>query len=134
MRRLLPVVLLALLALPLAAQRSPKRDRFKIVAEELAEYGNQDLVEVILKARPHFFQFYGGSTAGLGEATLNGTPARLLVYVGQQSHGDSTVLRHYKASEVKEIRYYKPNEAMGRLGADNAFVIQVLVKTAAKNP
>jgi hypothetical protein len=132
MRRLVPVLLLALLTAPLAAQKAPKRDRFKISAEEMAEYGNQDLVEVISKARPHFFQFYGGSTAGMGEATLAGTPARLLVYVGQQSHGDSSVLKHFKASEIKEIRYYRPSEAMTRLGADNAFVIQVIRKAAAR--
>lgn len=125
MRRLLPVLLFALLAAPLAAQKPPKRDRFKIATEELVEYGNQNLSEVISKARPHFFQFYGGATAGLGEATLNGAAARLLVYVGNQSMGDSTILSHYKASEVKEIKYYRPSEAMTRLGADNAFVIHL---------
>lgn len=133
MRRLLPVFLLALLVAPLAAQKAPKRDRSKIVAEELAEYGNQNLGEVISKARPHFFQFYGGGTSGMGEATISGRPASLLVYIGQQSYGDSSVLRHYKASEVREIRYYKPNEAMTRLGAENAFVIQ-LIMTELRKP
>jgi hypothetical protein len=121
-----------LLAAPLAAQKAPKRDRSKITVEELAEYGSQNLAEVISKARPHFFQFYGGGTAGMAEATISGRSAGLLVYIGQQAYGDSSVLSHYKASEVREIRYYKPNEAMTRLGADNAFVIQLTMKELRK--
>jgi hypothetical protein len=132
MRRIAPVLLLVLLAAPLAAQKAPKRDRFKIVSEELAEYGNQSLTEVISKARPHFFLAYGGNTGSLVEAGITGIAARLLIFVGQQSHGDTSVLRHYKASEVKEIRYYKPSEAMTRLGADNAYVIQLIMKPIGK--
>jgi hypothetical protein len=132
MRSLVLLSMVALLASPLEAQKAPKRDRFKIATEELVEYGNQNLSEVISKARPHFFQFYGGGTAGMGEATLTGAAARLLVYVGQQPYGDSSVLRHMRASEVKEIRYYRPGDAMTRLGADNAFVIQVITKALEK--
>ena len=132
MRRSLPVFLLMILAGPAVAQNAPKRDRFKIATEELIEYQHQDLVEVISKARPHFFQFYGGMSAGMGEATMSGVPARLLVYVGTQSYGDTSVLRHYKASEVDEIRYLRPGDAMTRLGANNAFVIQLITKKAPK--
>ena len=126
MRRLTIVLAGLLVAAPALAQKPPKRDRFKIASEELAEYKNQDLVEVISKARPHFFQFNGGTSAGMGEATMSGAAARMLVYIGQQSYGDTSVLRHYKASEAKEIRYLRPSDAMVRLGADNAFVIQII--------
>lgn len=132
MRRLLPVLLLVLLAAPLAAQKAPKRDRYKISAQELAEYGTESLMEVISKARPHFLMFNAGGSAGMGEATVSGVAAQLLVYVGQQRQGDSSVLRFYKANDVKEIRFYKPSEAMTRLGADNAFVIQLMARTPTK--
>ena len=128
MRRFLTVLAGLLIAAPALAQKPPKRDRFKISSEELAEYQQQDLVEVISKARPHFFQFNAGSNAGMAEATMQGVAARLLVYIDQQSHGDTSVLRHYKASETKEIRFLRPSDAMVRLGANNAYVIQIIPK------
>lgn len=126
MRRLLLPALLLALASPLLAQKPPKRDRFKIEASELAEYQNQDLMEVINKARPHFLQFNAGTNAGMAEATMQGVAARLVVYIGQQAYGDTSILRHYKASQIKEIRYLRPSDAMVRLGANNAYVIQLI--------
>lgn len=131
-RRLLPLLLLALFVSPLEAQKAPKRDRFKIALEELSEYGHQPLSEVITKARPHFLMFNAGSTQGMGEATMGGEPPRLLVYMGTQAQGDSSILRMIRASEVKEVRFYRPNEAMSRLGANNAYVIQVIRRAEAK--
>lgn len=130
--RFLSACLLLAIATPALAQKPPKRDRFKIESAELAEYQTQDLIEVIRKARPHFLQFNAGSSAGMAEATMQGVAAQLLVYIGQQSHGDTSVLRHYKASETKEIRYLRPSDAMVRLGANNAYVIQVITKTASQ--
>ena len=122
MRKLILCLALALMAAPLEAQKAPKRQRDRILAEELAEYGIAPLSEVIQRARPHFLKVERGATGG----GLN--PWTILVYVGSQSLGDSTVLRNYKASEVIEIRYYKPNEATARLGSDNATVIQLTWK------
>jgi len=116
------------IAAPAMAQKPPKRDRFKIETAELAEYKEQDLIETIQKARPHFLQFNAGSNAGMAEATMQGAAAQLLVYVGQQAYGDTSVLHHFKASDTKEIRYLRPNDAMMRLGANNAYVIQVIPK------
>lgn len=127
MRRVLPIFLLVLFTAPLEAQRAPKRDHYKIASAELAEYGTQNMLEVLHKARPHFLMFNAGSPQGMGEATMSGVPPRLVVYVGQQIQGDSSVLRFYRAADVKEVRFYKPNEAMGRLGANNAFVIQLVI-------
>jgi hypothetical protein len=126
MRRFLIVLAGLAIAAPALAQKPPKRDRFKITSEELAEYKNSDLIEVISKARPHFFQFNAGSTSGMAEATMQGQAAQLLVYVGQQSFGDTSVLRHHKASDTKEIRYLRPSDAMVRLGANNSAVIQII--------
>jgi hypothetical protein len=125
-RILLALTLVAATAAALPAQKVVKRDRYKMAREELAEYALQNLSEVIPKARPHFLMFQGGGTQGIGEATMSGVAPRLLVYVNNQSHGDSTVLRFFRADEIREIRYYKPAEAMTRLGADNAYVIQLI--------
>lgn len=132
MRRLLVLCLLTVVAAPIAAQKQPKRDRYRITSEELSEYGTQSLMDVISKARPHFLQFNAGGTQGLGEATMSGIASRLVVYVGQQAQGDTSVLRYYTAGEMKEVRYYKPSEAMTRLGADNAHVIQLVAKIQIK--
>lgn len=123
---LLALTLLTTAAAVLPAQKAPKRDRYKIAREELAEYASQSISEMLPKARPHFLMFQAGGTQGMGEATISGVAPRLLVYVNNQSQGDSTVLKFYKANEIKEIRYYKPSEAMTRLGADNAYVIQLI--------
>lgn len=123
---LLALALLVVGATNLQSQKAPKQDRYKISREELAQYASQSLSDVIAKARPHFLMFQAGGTQGIGEATISGIAPRLLVYVNTQSQGDSTMLRYYKANEVKEIRFFKPSEAMTRLGADNAYVIQLV--------
>lgn len=125
-KALLALTLLVTAAAILPAQKAPKQDRYKISRVELAEYASQSLADVIAKARPHFLMFQAGGTQGMGEATISGIAPRLLVYVNSQSQGDSTMLRHYKANEIKEVRYFKPSEAMTRLGADNAYVIQLI--------
>jgi hypothetical protein len=82
-------------------KKSKKRDQYKITAEELAEYGDANMGEVIPKARPNFLMFNAGGGAGLGEQTISGVAAPLLVYVGTQNQGDTSVLRFYRASDVK---------------------------------
>lgn len=132
MRRLLLLAALVLVASPLEAQKKNKRDPYKIAAAELAEYGDAAMSEVIPKARPNFLLFNAGGTAGMGEATLSGVANGLLVYVGTQQQGDSSVLRFYKASDVKEVRYYKPGNAGSPHTAGNAFVIQLNMKEREK--
>jgi hypothetical protein len=126
MRKLLLLLVLMVMAAPLEAQ-GKKRPRDRILAEELAEFGEATLTEVIQRARPQFLM-PDQTRIDFGLQT----PWRVLVYIGPQVRGDSSVLRAYKASEVKEIRYYRPNEANTRLGSDNASVIQLTMKTGAK--
>lgn len=138
MRAFLVVTALALVAAPLSTAHAQKRERYKIAAEELASFGDENLADVLPKARPQFFQIgvAGGSTQSAAEGGAGGSRCmdvscqgvQLLVYVGTHREGDSTMLRYYKASDVKEVRFYKPNEAMARVGADNAYVIQVIMK------
>jgi hypothetical protein len=137
-RSFLFAVALALVAAPLSTVHAQKRERYKIAAEELATFGDQNLADVLPKARPQFFEIggAGGSTQSAAEgndaggrcADMTCNPVQLLVYVGTHREGDSTMLRYYKASDVKEVRFYKPNESMARVGADNAYVIQVIMK------
>lgn len=132
MRRFLLLAALVLVASPLEAQKKNKRDPYKITMEELAEYGDAAMGEVIPKARPNFVLFNAGSTSGMGEATLSGVANGLVVYVGTQQQGDSSVLRFYKASDVREVKYYKPGNAGSPHTAGNAFVIQLMMKELAK--
>jgi len=114
-------------AAPLQAQSRGKQQRDRIAAEELASYGEASLTEVIEKARPQFFM-PDQTRIDFGLQTT----WRVLVYIGSQARGDSSILHSYKASEVKEIRYYKPNEATTRFGSDNATVILLTLKDVKK--
>jgi hypothetical protein len=128
MRKTLLLLALLLVPLSLEAQKGGKRPRDRILAEELAEHKDASLTEVIRSVRPHFFM-PDQTRIDFGLQTQ----WRVLVYVGSQQRGDSSILKHIKASEVEEIRYYKPNEANTRLGADNASVIQLTMKKPAKS-
>lgn len=138
MRTFLYAIALAVVAMPASSLQAQKRERYRIATEELSTYGDQNLADVIAKARPQFYQIGGASGASMSAASgsdesgrcsdMSCNATQLFVYVGTQRQGDSTMLRYYKASDVKEVRFYKPNEAMARVGADNAYVIQVIMK------
>ena len=127
MRALAVALLLAAAAIPAEGQKKIKRPADRILAEELETFADASLTEVIEKARPKFFWPEQTRT----DFTL-ATPWRVMVYKGLQVLGDSSILRQYKASEVKEIRYYRVNEAGTRFGADNASVILLTFKTPSK--
>ena len=120
---LLALVLATALAAPAEAQKKPKQPQDRILAEELATYGDASMIEVIEKARPRFFM-PDQTRIDFGAQT----PWRVLVYKGMQVLGDSSVLHTYKASEVKEVRMYRPNEASTRFASDNATVILLTFK------
>ena len=132
MRRYLLALALLVVAMPLQAQKGKKRDQYRISAEELAEYGEATLSEVIPRARPNFLMFNAGGGAGLGEQTMSGVAADIVVYVGTLNQGDTSTLRFYKASDVKEVRYFKPGSALSPQTAGNSFVIQLLMKDRLK--
>jgi hypothetical protein len=137
-RPILAALALVVIALPAQAQR---RERYKIATEELATFTDQSMADVIARARPQFLQI--GDSHGSTQTEAEGGDSQgrcasfgcqaneLVVYVGGQAQGDSTQLRYYKADQVKEVRFYKPNEAMARLGANgHAYVIQLILKDA----
>ena len=114
------------LAAPLEGQRI-RMQRDRIPAAELATYGDLTLTEVIIQARPQFFQ---PDHARIDFSLQH--PWRVLIYVGAQAIGDSAVLRTYRAGQVQEVRYYRPNEANTRFGVDNASVIQLTLRPPPK--
>lgn len=119
---------LALVAVPADAEAQRGRlQRDRILADELATFGDATVTEVINRARPHFFR-PDQARGDFGHQTQ----WRVLVYVGPQVQGDSSVLHTYKASEVTEIRHYRPNEATTRFGSDNASVILLTLKAVKK--
>lgn len=134
MRKFLFVAALLLVAMPLEAQRSKRRDPNKISTQELAEYGDQNMADVVARARPNFLMFNAGGGAGLGEQTMSGVQALVLVYVGTQAQGDTSMLREFRASDVKEVRLYKPGNAASPQPAANSFVIQLVMKERAPGP
>lgn len=111
-------------AAPLQSQAPKgKLPQDRILAWELESYGDASLKEVIEKARPKFFM-PDQTRIDFGAQT----EWRVLVYIGMRSLGDTSILHTYKASEVKEIRHYRPNEAGTRFGSDNASVILLTPK------
>jgi hypothetical protein len=128
------VAALLLVAMPLQAQKARRKDPNKISVEELTEFGDQNMGDVIPRLRPNFLMFNGGGGAGLGEQTISGVQAAVLVYVGTQQQGDTSMLREFKASDVKEVRYFKPGNASSPQPAANAFVIQLLMKEHSGGP
>src|SRR6185503_10736014 len=131
-RRFLLLAALVLAVSPLEAQKRIKRDPYKISTEELAEFGDAAMVEVIPRLRPNFLMFNAGTSAGMGEQTMLGLAHTIVVYVGEQQQGDSSVLRFYKASDVKEVRYFKPGNSASPQTSGNSFVIQLLMKDKTK--
>src|SRR6185295_17712994 len=98
MRLFLLLATLVFVVSPLEAQKRAKRDPYKISQEELAEYGEASMAEVIPRARPNFLTFNSAGGAGFGtEQAIGGVMPTIVVFVGTQQQGDSSVLRFYKA-------------------------------------
>ena len=127
-RRLYVLAALALVAAPLHAHKNNKHDAYKIAAEELAEYGTASMGEVIPKARPNFYIYTPSSDAGISLPTMSVIQSGIIVFVGSQQQGDTSMLRYYRASDVQEVRYYKPGNSLSPLTAGNAPVIQLVMK------
>lgn len=129
MRKYLIAASLLLVALPLQAQsRKRRQDKDRITAEELADYGDANMGDVIRRARPNFYIFTGASDAGLVAPSMMRPENTIYVYLGTQQEGDTSMLRFHKASDIEEVKYFKPGNAMSPLSAANAYVIQLLPK------
>jgi len=128
MRRFMIIAALALASMPLEAQKKAKRDQYKITSEELAEYGSANMGEVIRKARPTFYIVTPASDAGISSGVEYG----ILVFVGTQQLGDTSMLHFYRASDVEEVRLYRPANALSPYTGGNAFVIQLQMKDRRK--
>ncbi|MEK7402086.1 MAG: hypothetical protein AABZ80_06940 [Gemmatimonadota bacterium] len=124
MRTALVLLAFATVVSPLDAQAPKgKKPQDRILAWELESYGGASMQEVIATARPRFLM----PTPTNRDAGAR-TEWRVLVYIGTHAIGDTVVLGSYKASEVKEVRHFRPNEASARFGSDNAAVILLTLK------
>ncbi|HJQ21103.1 MAG TPA: hypothetical protein VJ867_12210 [Gemmatimonadaceae bacterium] len=134
MRRYLIAAALLLVALPLQAQgrKKKRQEKDRITAEELADYGDANMGDVIHSARPNFYIFTGTTDAGMTAPSTMSLDNTIYVYLGTQQEGDTSMLRFHKASEIEEVRYYKPGNAMSPLTAANAYVIQLVRKDPLK--
>ena len=133
MRSHLLVAALLLVALPLEAQsRKRRQDKERITADELADYGDANMGDVIRRARPNFYIFTGAADAGLVVPSMVRPENTIYVFLGTQQEGDTSMLRFHKASEIAEVKYFKPGNAMSPLTAANAYVIQLLPKDPLK--
>jgi len=129
-RALTLLVLAAFAASPLQAQKKARRDPTKIPQEELAEYGDANMYEVIPRARPDFLHPLNLSP---GDRMVTGVQG-VLIYVESQQLGDETALRYYRASDIKEVRYYKPTDAASPHLSGGAYVIQLIRKDLSTKP
>jgi hypothetical protein len=133
MRRYLTAAALLLVALPLQAQgRKKRQDKDKIAVEELLEYGDANMGDVIRRARPNFYIFTAAADAGMSAPSMMKPENAIYVYVGTQQEGDTSMLRFHRASEIEEVKYFKPGNALSPLSAANAYVIQLIPKNPLK--
>jgi hypothetical protein len=128
LRRFLVLAALMVVAAPLQAQKKKRPDPYKITAEELVEYGGASVGEAIQRLRPNFYIFTPAADAGINLPTVTGIQYGIVVFNGSQQLGDTSMLRYYRANDVKEVRYYKPGNALSPLTAGNSFVIQLVMK------
>ncbi|HMC55139.1 MAG TPA: hypothetical protein VKH19_08225 [Gemmatimonadaceae bacterium] len=133
MRPYLVATALLLVALPLQGQsRKRRQDKEKITTEELADYGDANMGDVIRRARPNFYLVTASTNIGFTAPSAMQLDNTIYVYVGTQQEGDTSMLRFHKASEIAEVKYFKPGNAMSPLSAANARVIQLLPKDPLK--
>src|SRR5919204_2142623 len=95
-RSVLLLMLVMFVASPLQGQKRARRDATKITLEELAEYGNASMSEVISRARPEFLI---PPSLSPGDKVVTGVQG-VVVYVGTQLLGDPSSLRDFRASEI----------------------------------
>src|SRR5437870_1293224 len=113
MRPYLVAATLLIVALPLQAQGKKRRqDKDRIAVEELAEYGDANMGDVIRRARPNFYIFTASADAGMSAPSMMRPENAIYVYMGTQQEGDTSMLRFHKASEIEEVKYFKPGNAL----------------------
>jgi len=93
------------------AARAPRRDRNKIVEEEITKGTEADAFSFIQKTRPQWLRVRGQASLSLSE--------QVWVYRYGAKIGGVGALRNVALSEVREIQYLDGSAATARFGADH---------------
>jgi hypothetical protein len=112
-----PAAAATVTAPPAAAQeaaapaRAPRRDRNKIVEEEITGRTEADAFSFIQKTRPQWLRVRGQSSMSLSE--------QVWVYRYGAKIGGVGALRNVALTEVREIQYLDGSAATARFGPDH---------------
>jgi len=93
------------------AARAPRRDRNKIVEEELADRNETDALAFIQNTRPQWLRVRGRSSMALSE--------QVWVYRNGSKLGGLATLRQVSLAELRGAEYLDGSKATERFGADH---------------
>lgn len=97
-----------------------------ITAAQIASSGAQTAYDAVQRLEPSWLSSHGVGSIGAGAGQGSDTPD---VYVGGNNVGTVSYLQNVNATDVKELRYYSPQEASARFGMGHrAGVIAVTLK------
>lgn len=98
-------------ATPAEPARAPRRDRYKIVEEELASRNEADALSLIQSTRPQWLRVRGRSSMALSE--------QVWVYRNGAKLGGVATLRQVSIAELRGAEYLDGSKATERFGADH---------------
>jgi len=107
--------------------KKPRKDRNLITQDELEKAGVMNLDQAVRRLRPAWLS-NRGAVSITGGATVTKEQA-MAVYVDGARRGGISELQMFPMEQVKEIRFFSVDEAVGRFGGDNPFgAIEVVTK------
>lgn len=106
-----------------AARGTTGASRYLVTQEELAGVGDRSAYEALQQLRPAFLHSRDTQTSS------NPIPAAIDVFVDGGRTEGLDALRNIRASTVKEMRFYEPQDANTKFGTGhNGGVIAVVLK------
>jgi hypothetical protein len=97
-----------------------------ITAAQIVSSGAQTAYDAVQRLEPSWLTSHGSGSMGAGMSTGSDTPD---IYVGGSNVGGVDYLQNVNATDVKEMRFYRPGEAATRFGMGHrAGVIEVTLK------
>ena len=106
-----------------AARGATVPSRYVVTEQELVQVGDRSAYEALQQLRPSFLRSRDPQT------TSNPIPKPVDVYVDGGRAGGVEALQNIRASTVKELRFYEPQDANTKFGTGhNGGVIAVTLK------
>ena len=122
MRRIIALVLLAMVTFGGSAAAQKKGDRYRLTQADLAEAGSSinTAYDAIQQLRPHWFRGPSGRTASQSTGdplSMPGVNSGMpVVYIDGNRQNGIESLRTISAAKVKEVKYMDQNKAIAMLG------------------